>query len=158
MSHQYPTRFQARNAVKEQVPVKEQAPDQADALTDLYLKRISHLKDVEGLHVLLDRFTDNTLVARMKSSIEIFSYLSAHRALFDHPPFCKTVINKIAEFRREMEHKTKNAIDTFVSIYSPEGNPSHQVDALMEARDVLYYAPLLEAEFKKVGSCIDFLF
>jgi hypothetical protein len=141
MTHRYPTRFQARKAVKEQVPVQAISPD-------LYRN------DIAALNVLLDRSSTMIGVARIKNTIDIFAYLSVHTTLLHNPLFRKTVSDKIVEFRQEMENKKKNAIDTFVSVYSPDGNKCYEIQNLMTARSVLYYAPLLEAELNKVESII----
>ena len=153
MSH-YNTRFQARKAAKtakEQVPVQ---PINEQVSAKVVKRHVSNLEDIAGLKVLLDRGEILIGIARIKNAIEIFAYLSAHTALLNSPMFCISISNKIAEFRQEMEKKKTAAIDTVVSFHMSLENSCIEKAKLEDAHSVLCYAPILEAEFKKVESII----
>ena len=148
--HHYNTRFQARNPVsKEQVPIpkeqvpapKEQAPVQDSQLT----------KDIRALQALLDRQCMG--VDRVKNAIDVFTFLAVNTALLHLPRFRQVVIQKIEEFRPEIEKRKTDAIATFVSTYAPFNSCMEQND-LLAARNALYYIPLLEAEINKVDAII----
>lgn len=146
--HRYNTRFQARNpAPKEQVPKeqvqvpKEQVPIQDSQLT----------KDVRALQALLDR--QSMGVDRVKNAIDVFTFLAVNTALLYQPRFRQVVVQKIEEFRPEMAKKKTAAIETFVSTYAPFNSCMEQND-LLDARNALYYIPLLEAEINKVDAII----
>lgn len=141
--HRYNTRFQAR---KEQVPTsKEQVPKEQVPVQDSQLT-----KDIRALQVLLDR-NKCVGVDRIKSAIDVFAFLAVNTALFHHSRFRQVVVQKIEEFRPEMEKKKTDAIATFVSTYAPFNTCMQQND-LLEARNALYYILLLEAEINKVAS------
>jgi hypothetical protein len=144
--HRYNTRFQARNPVsKEQVPVhKGQVPAPKEQVQDSPL-----LKDVRALQVLLDR-NQYCGIDRVKNAIDVFAFLAVNTALLHHPRFSQVVIQKIEEFRPEMEKKKTDAIETFVSTYAPFNSCMEQ-NELLEARNALYYIPLLAAEINKVS-------
>jgi hypothetical protein len=136
--HRYNTRFQARQAPKEKVPVATaQVPVQESQLT----------KDIRSLQPLLDR--QCTGVDRIKNSIEVFSFLADRPSLLGHPQFREVVIKKIEEFRPEMEKRKNDAIQTFVSTYSPSNSYMEQHE-LLSARDALYYIPRLAAKIDMV--------
>jgi hypothetical protein len=136
--HRYHTRFQARQP---QVRVND-AP--------FYPK-----EDVIFLTECIER-SENLVGAdhRIKSLLDMYSYLAVHQALLHHPQFRTTVAQKITHVRLDMENEKKKAIHTFVSLYSPHGNGSFYSGRLEEARRVLYYSPLLEVEFKKVETIL----
>ena len=143
--HRYNTRFQAR---KEQVPTsKEQVPTSKEQVQDSQLT-----KDIRALQVLLDR-NQCFGVVRIKSAIDVFAFLAVNTTLLHHSRFRQVVIQKIEEFRPEMEKKKTDAIATFVSTYAPFNTCMQQND-LLEARNALYYIPLLEAEINKVDAII----
>lgn len=125
--HRYNTRFQARQAPKEQ----------ESQLT----------KDIRALQPLLDR--QCTGVDRIKNSIEVFSFLADRSTLLRQPTFREVVIKKIDEFRPEMEKRKNDAIQTFVSTYSPSNSYMEQHE-LLSARDALYYIPRLAAKIDMV--------
>lgn len=142
--HRYNTRFQAR---KEQVPVhKEQVPAPKE---QVQVQDSQLTKDVRALQVLLDR-NQCYGVDRVKNAIDVFAYLAANPTLLHQPRFRQVVIQKIEEFRPEMEKKKTDAIETFVSTYAPFNSCMEQ-NELLAARNALYYIPLLEAEINKVS-------
>ena len=111
--------------------------------------------DVDFVKECLERF-DNLMGPDhlIKSMLDMYAYLAVHQALLHHPQFRTTVAKKITEIRRHIENEKKNAIDTFVSLYSPQGNGSFYSGRLEVARRVLYYSPLLEVELKKVEAIL----
>jgi hypothetical protein len=146
----YYTRFQARQAPKEQVP-KEQVPKEQVPKEQVQVQESQLLKDTRAMQVLLDRQCFG--VDRIKNSIEVFAFLADRPTLLSHPQFRQVVINKIEEFRPEMEKRKNDAIKTFVSTYSPSNSRMEQYD-LLDARNTLYYIPLLTAEINKVDVII----
>lgn len=143
--HRYNTRFQARQAPKEQVPApKEQVPV---ATAQVSVQESQLTKDIRSLQPLLDR--QCTGVDRIKNAIEVFAFLADRPTLLSHPTFREVVVKKIEEFRPEMEKRKNNAIQTFVSTYSPSNSYMEQ-HYLLDARNALYYIPRLEAKIDMV--------
>jgi len=155
--HRYNTRFQARNpAPKEQVP-KEQVPihkEQEQVPKEQVQVQDSQLtKDIRGLQVLLDRQCMG--VDRVKNAIDVFAFLAVRPTLLHHSRYSRfrqVVVQKIEEFRPEIEKKT-DAVETFVSTYSPF-NTCMEQNELLAARNALYYIPLLTAELNKVDAIL----
>jgi hypothetical protein len=153
--HRYNTRFQARNPVqvpkeqvhKEQVP-KEQVPVSKE---QVQVQDSQILKDTRSLQALLDRQCMG--IDRVKNAIDVFSFLAVNHTLLHHPRFRQVVIQKIEEFRPEIEKRKTDAIHTFVSTYSPF-NTCMQQNELLAARNALYYIPLLTAEVNKVDAIL----
>jgi hypothetical protein len=148
--HRYNTRFQARNPVqvpKEQVP-KEQVPVSNE---QVQVQDSQFTKDIRALQVLLDRQCMG--INRVKNAIDVFAFLAVNTALLHHPRFRQVVVQKIEEFRPEIEKRKTDAIATFVSTYSPF-NTCMQQNELLAARNALYYIPLLAAELNKVDAII----
>jgi hypothetical protein len=158
--HRYNTRFQARNpAPKEQVP-KEQAPVPKEQVPvpkeqvpkeQVQVQDSQITKDTRGLQALLDRQCMG--IDRVKNAIDVFAFLAVNTALLHHPRFRQVVIQKIEEFRPEIEKRKTDAIATFVSTYSPF-NTCMQQNELLAARNALYYIPLLTAELNKVDAIL----
>jgi len=151
--HRYNTRFQARNPVpKEQVPVpKEQVPKEQVAKEQVQVQDSQLLKDTRSLQALLDRQCMG--IDRVKNAIDVFAFLAVNHTLLHHPRFRQVVIQKIEEFRPEIEKRKTDAIETFVSTYSPF-NTCMQQNELLAARNALRYIPLLTAEVNKVDAII----
>lgn len=162
--HRYNTRFQARKAVQSEVqqPQVQQPQVQQPQIQQLEVpqqqvqaSQFSEREEVRVLKEYLDRGMilvgkDN----RTKNAIDIFSYLAGHPTLLDHPRFRTVVIHKITELRHNMEVNKKDAIDTFMELYSPHVNTCQDHRRLMEARNVLEYNPQLEVELKKVEAIL----
>lgn len=150
----YNTRFQARKAIQPQVQQPQVQQPQVQQ-PQVQASQSSEREDVRVLKEYLDRGMilegkDN----RTKNAIDIFSYLANHPTLLDHPRLRTVVIHKITELRRNMEDNKKEAIDTFVSLYSPHVNTCQDHRRLMEARNVLWYNPQLEAEMQMVEAIL----
>ena len=146
----YNTRFQARKAAQPQVPqVPSRVPQQQvpSQVPQPYFPK----EDVDFLKDRLDR-SDNLkgMGEQIINALEIFSYLAVHQSLLHHPRFRESVAFKISHLRQQLEDNKKTALNTFVRIYSPHTNSDLDHRLLMEARDVLSYAPQLEEEFKRV--------
>jgi len=164
--HHYNTRFHAR---KEQVPIsKEQVPIPTEqvataqvataqvakeqvATAQVPVQESQLLKDTRSLQALLDRQCMG--IDRIKNAIDVFAFLAVNPTLLHHSRFREVVIKKIEEFRPEMEKRKTDAIQTFVSTYSPF-NTCMQQNELLAARNALYYIPLLTAEVNKVDAII----
>jgi len=145
--HRYNTRFQARNPVqvpKEQVATEQVPKEQVPAPK---VQESQLTKDIRSLQPLLDR--QCTGVDRIKNAIEVFAFLADRPTLLSHPTFREVVVKKIEEFRPEMEKRKNNAIQTFVSTYSPSNSYMEQ-HYLLDARNALYYIPRLEAKIDMV--------
>lgn len=148
----YNTRFQARKAAQTQVPV--QVPVQVQKPVEDAVSS----RQTEDIRILKEYLTRGEVLVgkdnRTKNAIDIFSYLAGHPTLLDHPRFRVVVIDKITELRHSMEGNKKEAIDTFVSLYSPHVNTCQDHRRLMEARNVLWYNPQLEAEMQMVEAIL----
>jgi hypothetical protein len=92
-------------------------------------------------------------IDRVKNAIDVFAFLAVNHTLLHHPRFRQVVIQKIEEFRPEIEKRKTDAIETFVSTYSPF-NTCMQQNELLAARNALRYIPLLTAELNKVDAIL----
>ncbi len=109
------------------------------------------LKDTRSLQALLDRQCMG--VERIKNAIDVFAFLAVNPTLLHHPQFREVVVQKIEEFRPEMEKRKTDAIETFVSTYSYSNSYMEQHE-LLSARTTLHYIQLLAAELNKVDAIL----